>query len=27
MEENTRFIRELNHFVAPPAKQAAEKCH
>ena len=27
MEQNTRFIRELNHFVVPPAKQPAEKCH
>ena len=27
MEQNTRFIRELNHFVAPPKTQAAEKCH
>ena len=27
MEQNTRFIREINHFVAPPQKQAGEKCH
>ena len=27
MEQNTRFIRELNHFVAPPQTQKAEKCH
>jgi histidinol-phosphate aminotransferase len=27
MEENTRFIRELNHFVAAPATQKVAKCH
>jgi len=27
MEQNTRFIRELNHLVAPPKTQPAEKCH
>lgn len=27
MEENTRFINELNQFVRPPAKQPIEKCH
>ena len=27
MEQNTRFIRELNHFVAPPKTQKVEKCH
>lgn len=27
MEQNTRFIRELNHFVAPPLTQKVEKCH
>ena len=27
MEQNTRFIRELNQFVAPPQKQPTEKCH
>lgn len=27
MEENTRFIRELNHFIAAPATQKVEKCH
>lgn len=27
MEQNTRFIRELNHLVAPPRTQKVEKCH
>lgn len=27
MEENTRFIRELNHFIAAPATQKVAKCH
>ena len=27
MEENTRFIRELNHFIAAPSTQKVEKCH
>ncbi|MEI8235067.1 MAG: histidinol-phosphate transaminase [Verrucomicrobiota bacterium] len=27
MEQNTRFIRELNLFITPPAKQPVPKCH
>ena len=27
MEQNTRFIRELNLFISPPAKQPVPKCH
>ncbi len=27
MEQNTRFIRELNHFVEPPRTQEVPKCH
>lgn len=27
MEQNTRFISELNNVVAPPRKQEVEKCH
>jgi histidinol-phosphate aminotransferase len=27
MEQNTRFIRELNLFITPPATQPVPKCH